>query len=696
MQEHKAIQNIPPHAEINGIYILSAASQHQARNGPFWKIELRDATGSIEAKIWSPLSQNFSELPTGTFVEIQGRTDMYRDQIQMNIESLRLLSLGERDALDMALYVPSSPFDTEDMWQELEDLCRAEFTHKPWLDFAFSVFKNIDIRFAWMACPAAKNVHHAYRGGLLEHSLSVAKLAMSIAKHYPELDRQALLAGAIFHDIGKIWEFSYGVLTDYTTEGRLLGHMHLALENLLPHMEEAQLEEEYRQHFKHLILSHHGSYEFGSARVPQTPEAMLLHYVDNIDAKMAQCRQIFTSFSPEEEGWSDYQRTLERYMYQPLRTPRLLQAPPAPLAPRAVQEPKTLPEQEIVHTTASSLVATQDKPYEHVVYEGQEHADSSFSERDYATDSLSDMSHVPEVPAIPEYFTAQTPEPETEELFPLSETEEYPIFSASIEESFPVSTAEESSSAANENFEALEESSPVANEDFEAVEDSFSAIEENIEIAEESPNGVKEIPSAATPEESFTTVEENFDAVEVSPVSVKDNPSTLEENFGIAEEVSSISAEENVDEILAYATPLPEEEEIPTLTDQSEQESQERILLAEMTLEKIAEAAKKQETAQEMPEVQEEPETPKAPEASEAQEEVHQESEEEPKEGELPEEPEKDSAWLSSQEPIAETPTEAFEEHSEEMPESNTSSKKNREESKQSFGLFDFMKPSDK
>ncbi len=321
MQEHTAIQDIPPHTEIQGVYVLSAASQHQARNGPFWKVELRDATGTLEAKIWSPLSQSFSQLPAGSFVEIHGKTDIYRDQVQMNIEALRILKQEESDLLDMSIYVPSSPYDVENMWQELESLCKKEFTHKPWKKFVFSVLKDTEIRNNWMACPAAKNVHHAYRGGLLEHSLSVATLAMSVANHYPELDRQALLAGAIFHDLGKIWEFSYGLITDYTTEGRLLGHMHLVLERLQPHLQKSGLEEDFVQHFKHLILSHHGTYEFGSARLPQTPEAMLLHYVDNIDAKMAQCRHIFNDREPEYQGWSDYQRTLERFMYKPLRTP---------------------------------------------------------------------------------------------------------------------------------------------------------------------------------------------------------------------------------------------------------------------------------------------------------------------------------------------------------------------------------------
>ncbi len=322
MQEQLYIKDILPNTEIQGIFLVGAASLGQARNGPFWKVELRDATGHLEAKIWSPLSLDISELPAGIFIEITGRTSLFREQVQVSIESLQKLTAQQEENLDMARYVATSPYDVEAMWQEVEALCKKELTHKPWKKFVFSVLKNEELRKAFCTCPAAKSVHHAYRGGLLEHSLGVAKLAMSTANHYPQIDRQALLVGALFHDLGKIWEFSYGLVTDYTDQGRLIGHMQLALEYLQPFLVKSGLEAEHAMHFKHLILSHHGTYEFGSARLPQTAEAMLLHYMDNVDAKMAQCRHIFDGWEEGESGWSDYQRTLERQMYKAAPTPQ--------------------------------------------------------------------------------------------------------------------------------------------------------------------------------------------------------------------------------------------------------------------------------------------------------------------------------------------------------------------------------------
>ncbi len=319
MQQHILIKDLQPHSKMRGIYLISAASLQHAKNGPYWNITLNDSSGEINAKIWAPLSMEFNNLCAGNFVDVAGNTSLFREQIQLNINALRQLSDAESVELDTSLYVPTSPYNIEDMWQELEELCQKELTHTPWNDFVFYVLNRNEIRLALMACPAAKNIHHAYRGGLLEHSLSVAKLAMTIAKQYPELDRQVLLVAAIFHDLGKIWEYSYGLVTDYTDAGRLLGHMHLALEFLAPILEQCNVESDYIQHFKHLILSHHGTYEFGSPRLPQTPEAMILHYADNIDAKMAQCRQLFVDNEQDFVGWSPYQRSLDRCIYQPSR-----------------------------------------------------------------------------------------------------------------------------------------------------------------------------------------------------------------------------------------------------------------------------------------------------------------------------------------------------------------------------------------
>ena len=226
--------------------------------------------------------------------------------------------------------MPASPYDLDEMMAELHELITREFIHKPWRKFVQAVFRDAELAAAFRVCPAAKSVHHAYVGGLLEHSLGVFKLCRRLADQYAELDRQTLLAGAIFHDIGKIREFSGGLVNDYTDEGRLIGHLELGIEMLAPFWQKAGLEEGLVRHLKHLILSHHGEPAFGAVRLPQTAEALVLHYADNIDAKMAQCRGLFAALEAEE-GWTPYQSTLSRALFRGPRTP---QAAPAEKEPR--------------------------------------------------------------------------------------------------------------------------------------------------------------------------------------------------------------------------------------------------------------------------------------------------------------------------------------------------------------------------
>lgn len=211
-------------------------------------------------------------------------------------------------------------------------LCKKELSHASWSKLVRLAFKDPEIQSRFCSIPAAKGVHHAYVGGLLEHTLSVAGMAMRAADHYPQLDRQILLMGAVFHDMGKIWEFSGGLVNDYTDDGRLLGHMELVLEFLGPLLEKAGVEVALARHLKHLILSHHGQPEFGAARLPQTAEALALHYVDNLDAKMAQCQSLFSDV--EEGQWSGYQATLQRFMHHPLRTPCAVQPTEKTARPR--------------------------------------------------------------------------------------------------------------------------------------------------------------------------------------------------------------------------------------------------------------------------------------------------------------------------------------------------------------------------
>ena len=269
---------------------------------------------------------------------------MPAEPVQLTVDALRVLDDDEVESLPLEEYTVSSPRPAADMLADVERLCDSVLTHKPWKKFMHSVLSDKRIRSLLLKAPAAKSVHHAYAGGLLEHMLSVAEICMLMADHYPDLDRQTLLAAALLHDIGKIDEMGGLLVTEYTDEGRLLGHIVQGIVMLEPHLRKSGLEPGLIMHFKHLIASHHGELQFGAVREPSTPEAFVLHHADNIDAKLAQCRGVLP---PSEGGdgmvWSAYQSLLGRSVCRPVHTP---EDPAAGKSSRASRQEKKEARQE--------------------------------------------------------------------------------------------------------------------------------------------------------------------------------------------------------------------------------------------------------------------------------------------------------------------------------------------------------------
>lgn len=307
--------------DVTTLFALGAASQGQARNGPFWKLELRDSSGSLEAKIWSPQSQMYTNLAAGDIVEISGRVSMYRERLEVAVDRLRVLDEAEKAPLDLSLFMAASERPASELMAELERLIKTTLTHGPWKKLLKLILADPKVAEHLPTAAAAKVMHHAYAGGLIEHTLGVARLCMAFADQYPQLDRQTLLAGAVCHDLGKLWELSQGLSIDYTAEGRLMGHIQQVMDFLDPLIRKAGLEEHLALHLKHLILSHHGQYEFGSPRLPSTGEAFALHYADNLDAKINQAKAALSGIPEGESGWSAYVSGLDRSLFKALPTP---------------------------------------------------------------------------------------------------------------------------------------------------------------------------------------------------------------------------------------------------------------------------------------------------------------------------------------------------------------------------------------
>jgi len=329
-QKQQMLRDLQAGEPVKDVFLLAQARQGQARNGPFWSLTLQDRSGKMEARIWSPQSTAYDSIEAGALAYVEGQAVSFKGEMQVKVDALEAIDLqaacDSQQGVDLGLFVPSSETPPGDLLERVEELCRQHLHYPGWRKLASKVLADQEIRSRLLMAVGGKAIHHAYVGGLLEHTLGVMRLCLSFSELYPNLDREALLSAAVFHDLGKAWELGGGLITDYTDEGRLLGHIQLGLEVLEPFLVKARLEPELVMHFKHMILSHHGEYHFGSPKRPKTAEAMALHYADNLDAKMNQFSSVFaeldTGDGPAgEPGWTPFQRTLERFLYRPKATP---------------------------------------------------------------------------------------------------------------------------------------------------------------------------------------------------------------------------------------------------------------------------------------------------------------------------------------------------------------------------------------
>jgi 3'-5' exoribonuclease len=280
-----------------------------ARSGASWlQLELGDRTGSISAKMWEnflPLAETFE---AGDVIQVRGRVKLYNNRLEVTLEQIVPVAENAYDLID---FLPHTKHDVEAMYAGL--LSAVAAMKNPWLrQLVGSVVEDPGIAPRLKRAPAAMTMHHAFLGGLLEHMVSVIGLSAAIGAHYPELDPDVLLAGVVLHDIGKIDELRYAREIDYTTEGRLLGHIMLGVGLVRDRIKAIPgFPPALAVVVEHLILSHHGSLEFGSPALPQTREAVALHFLDDLDSKMAAMRA--TLESPcGADGWSARNPSLRR------------------------------------------------------------------------------------------------------------------------------------------------------------------------------------------------------------------------------------------------------------------------------------------------------------------------------------------------------------------------------------------------
>ena len=269
---------------VRSTFLLTRCDVRTRQSGDSYLVlEISDKTGRIGGRMWDNAEQTVAQVSAGDYVWVEGVVDTWQSNAQVKVDLMRPAD----EDVDPRDFLPASTVDPEVMHAEL--LALVGTVKNPHLRSLLDrTFSNPEISRRFQRAPAGIKLHHAYVGGLLEHTLSVVRLADNVASHYDFLDRDLLLAGAFLHDLGKIWELSYDQAFDYTDEGRLVGHLLMETEWLSKRIDEIEgFPPSLHNHFMHLLASHHGLQEHGAPVTPVRPEALALHYVDDLDSKMA-------------------------------------------------------------------------------------------------------------------------------------------------------------------------------------------------------------------------------------------------------------------------------------------------------------------------------------------------------------------------------------------------------------------------
>jgi 3'-5' exoribonuclease len=319
---------------ITSSFVVASKQVKTKKNGELYlAITLADRTGQIQANMWDNVSDSINAFELDDFVKVKGMVQKYNGRWQITLHKVRKLADNEIEYSD---YLPKTSKDIEQLWRTLGEF--VDTFENPWLKRLVKDFMADEaIATAYKNAPAAKTLHHAFVGGLLDHVVSLFTACDLVVRNYPQVNRDLLLTGAFLHDIGKIHELTYQRSISYTTKGQLLGHMIIELEMLhakLPAI--PGFPDELRVLVEHLIISHHGQYEFGSPKLPMFPEALMLHYLDDLDSKMESMRAQFERESELETAWTSYNPSLARPL---LNTQKFLEKGGAAIAQAVPAKP---------------------------------------------------------------------------------------------------------------------------------------------------------------------------------------------------------------------------------------------------------------------------------------------------------------------------------------------------------------------
>ena len=309
------IHEIKENENVDSFFLVKEKSSGLTKGGnAYLRLKLGDRSGEIEGRIWTSIENFLQSFGKDDFVRVKGKAVSFQEHLQINIFQVERMGEGE---IELSDFFPKTEKNIEEMLGSLIGI--SEQVKHPHLSRLLHLFWE-DCLFLerFKTAPASKWIHHNYLGGLLEHTLSLAQLVMKLTDHYEGINLDLLLTGSILHDLGKIDELSYHRSLDYSDEGRLLGHIILGLEKIEDKIRQLpDFPQELATLVKHLVLSHHGQDIWGSPKKPMTLEAVMLHYLDDLDAKVNGIGQFLKTQLPEGTRWSAYHRMFEQSFYAP-------------------------------------------------------------------------------------------------------------------------------------------------------------------------------------------------------------------------------------------------------------------------------------------------------------------------------------------------------------------------------------------
>ena len=303
---HRFISDLKEGEVVESAYLVREKSFDTTKNGnPYIALELSDRTGMVDCRKWDALKTLFDSFNVDDFVKVRAKVEFYKNYPQLKIDTIEKIS--DR-SVDVSLYIPVSDKNRNNMFEDFLSEMKS-VKNQPLKTLIDRIFLDKEISEKFRTAPAASDFHHPYIGGLLEHTLACVELAKLIGSKYSDINIDLLLCGTALHDIGKIEELSYRRSFYYTDKGRLIGHIVLGVNIVSSAIDKIPcFPEELKHLLLHIILSHHGEHEWGSPKRPMCFEAIVLHHIDNLDAKINGFRHFVKTYNDQDSSWTKHSK----------------------------------------------------------------------------------------------------------------------------------------------------------------------------------------------------------------------------------------------------------------------------------------------------------------------------------------------------------------------------------------------------